>query len=243
MERKTFEVVFRGKLSKGADLIQVKQRLAKLFKSSPQGIEKIFSGGRVVIKRGLTHEMAHKYRKAIKLAGAITVVIDSSLKDSAPPPPSSSIPQSQPVTDPQSEKSQDSSNQDNLLAEPGAIITKKQSIATPDIDTSGLSLAEPGAILDQPEKTTHLDLDIDQFEMDAVGTVIIEPKKIIPPIINTQDLSLAEADSEFQQPDKTHSPDIDISSIDFAEDTGPIDPKKPVNKLEIDTSSLKIDPT
>ena len=244
MENKTFEVVFRGKIVKGEKPQEVKSKLALLFKCPVAAIDKLFVGGRVVIKKKLTHDIAHKYRKAIKHAGAITVVVDAGFKQVVPPPSS----QIQAVTEVSNLRptkqdfppQHDIMGYDTLLADAGAIITVQVKIPEPSIDISGLSLAELGALIDEPVKTTTLDLNIDQFTLDSPGSIIDKVIKVDAPKINISNLGLSELGSEFDKKVEIKVADIDISEIDFASDDGPIDKTKPVSPLIIDTSQIKL---
>ena len=69
-----FDVVFRGQIIKSMELTEVKVNLANLFKSSPEAIEKLFSGEEAVIKKSLDYAMAMKYQSAIKKSGALALI-------------------------------------------------------------------------------------------------------------------------------------------------------------------------
>ena len=71
MSDELFEVAFSGKISKGADLDEVKARVGKMFKADDAKIAQMFSGKRVVIKRNLDKAAAAKYGYAFKKAGAV----------------------------------------------------------------------------------------------------------------------------------------------------------------------------
>ena len=47
-----YQVVFEGQLAEGADPAQVRQKLAKLFKTDVARVEPLFVGYRRVIRRG-----------------------------------------------------------------------------------------------------------------------------------------------------------------------------------------------
>ena len=71
-----FEIVFRGKLIGDVTKKQAIVRLAKLFKTEPARLVKLFSGERVILKKGLDREVADKYRSVLRKAGmAVSVVI------------------------------------------------------------------------------------------------------------------------------------------------------------------------
>lgn len=64
------ELAFYGELIAGAQLDQVKTNLAAMFKASPEQIERMFSGKRVVIRNKLDLETAQKYVQAMEKRGA-----------------------------------------------------------------------------------------------------------------------------------------------------------------------------
>lgn len=64
-----FKIVFEGSLRNGVELQTAKLNLAQLFKSDVAAIERLFSGRPVTVKRGLTHDDAERYLKALNDAG------------------------------------------------------------------------------------------------------------------------------------------------------------------------------
>ena len=69
-----FDVVFRGQIVKNFELEQVKDNLVQLFKSSPEAVDKLFSGKEVAIKKSLDYTTAMKYQSALKKAGALALI-------------------------------------------------------------------------------------------------------------------------------------------------------------------------
>ncbi|MDQ7050107.1 MAG: hypothetical protein Q9M92_11475 [Enterobacterales bacterium] len=69
-----FDVVFRGQLVKSFELEQVKDNLVQLFKSSPEAVDKLFTGKEVSIKKSLDYATAMKYQSALKKAGALALI-------------------------------------------------------------------------------------------------------------------------------------------------------------------------
>lgn len=70
----TYEIAFSGQMVAGADPLQVRQAVQRLFNASEQMLEQLFSGRRVVVKRGLDRAAAEKYRQAFARAGALVEV-------------------------------------------------------------------------------------------------------------------------------------------------------------------------
>lgn len=70
MARKMYKVILTGKSVNNKNLPDVKQRMARLFKTSAPVIEKLFAREKAVVKRGLTEDAANRYVSAIQKAGA-----------------------------------------------------------------------------------------------------------------------------------------------------------------------------
>jgi len=66
-----YNVVFEGKTVAGKEIDSVKERLMSTLKTDAQGIDRLFSGKPVVIRKNADPETAEKFRKAFEAAGAI----------------------------------------------------------------------------------------------------------------------------------------------------------------------------
>lgn len=64
-----FKIVFEGQLRTGVDLETARLNLAQLFKSDVSSMDRLFTGKPVTVKRGLTHDDAQRYMKALNDAG------------------------------------------------------------------------------------------------------------------------------------------------------------------------------
>lgn len=71
-----YEIAFSAQLVPGAELVQVKANLAKLFQADEQRLALLFSGRRVVIKSNLDAAGAEKYRSTLERAGAVAEVVN-----------------------------------------------------------------------------------------------------------------------------------------------------------------------
>ena len=69
-----FNVTFEGKVAPGKELEAVKKAIMDLLKVEPGGIEHIFSGRPILLKKGVNASTAERYRKAIEAAGAVCKV-------------------------------------------------------------------------------------------------------------------------------------------------------------------------
>ena len=55
-----YEVIFSGQMVAGADPLQVRQAVQRLFNASEQMLDQLFSGRKVVVKRGVALATAEK---------------------------------------------------------------------------------------------------------------------------------------------------------------------------------------
>jgi hypothetical protein len=69
-----YRVVFRGEIEPGFDIDVVKINLAQLFKTSPERIEKLFSGKQVTLNNNLDEILAQNYASELQTAGALCIV-------------------------------------------------------------------------------------------------------------------------------------------------------------------------
>jgi uncharacterized membrane protein YhaH (DUF805 family) len=70
MPQSKYKIVFKGELIADAVLDEVKDQLAKLFKSDHTKINALFDGGPIALKRDLSREEADKYLAALQRTGA-----------------------------------------------------------------------------------------------------------------------------------------------------------------------------
>lgn len=64
-----FKIVFEGQLRPGVDLETARLNLAQLFNSDVSGIERLFTGTAITVKRGLSRDDAQRYLKTLNDAG------------------------------------------------------------------------------------------------------------------------------------------------------------------------------
>jgi hypothetical protein len=70
MSNQEFDIIFRGDIVFGHQLVDVKLRLQQLFKADAAKVDALFSGRPVPLKRGLDLTSAEKYKDALIRAGA-----------------------------------------------------------------------------------------------------------------------------------------------------------------------------
>jgi uncharacterized membrane protein YhaH (DUF805 family) len=64
-----FKIVFEGQLRAGVELETARRNLAQLFKTDVAGVDRLFTGKPVTIKRSLTRDDAQRYLAALNDAG------------------------------------------------------------------------------------------------------------------------------------------------------------------------------
>jgi len=69
-----YNVTVAGKVAPGEAPETVKKAIMDLLKIDPEGIERIFSGRPILLKKGVNAGTAEKYRKAIEAAGAVCII-------------------------------------------------------------------------------------------------------------------------------------------------------------------------
>jgi len=74
MSDKKYRVIFKGDIAEGAQVDDVKKKLAAIFKTDISKIDRLFSGKRRVVKKDAGLESCEKAKKAFERAGAICFI-------------------------------------------------------------------------------------------------------------------------------------------------------------------------
>ncbi|WP_066966551.1 hypothetical protein [Microbulbifer sp. Q7] len=74
MSELTYSVIFRGDLQPGYTAADVKANFARLFKTGPDTVEKLFSGRPLAIKKGLARAQAEQLQATLTKLGAVSAV-------------------------------------------------------------------------------------------------------------------------------------------------------------------------
>ncbi len=89
------DVQFWGEILPGRERETVKAAVARTFKASPEQVERLFSGKRVIVARGVDEGQAQRMLEALEKAGARAAIVPSTTAASqapasghTPPPPS-----------------------------------------------------------------------------------------------------------------------------------------------------------
>ncbi|WP_299579190.1 hypothetical protein [uncultured Microbulbifer sp.] len=83
MTQRTYSLIFRGDLVAGYTAGDVKANMARLFKSGPQGVEKLFSGRPLILRKGLSRAQAEQFQATLAKIGAEVTLRDESGSETA----------------------------------------------------------------------------------------------------------------------------------------------------------------
>lgn len=219
-----FEVIFDGRVMPGKDLDDVKTGVGKLFKASPEVIEKLFSGNPISIKKDLDYSSALRYISALKEVGALARLKQQDGAQAAPKKgsdvwtlaPAGEILgglKSAPPIPPAIDLSQ------YTLAPVGADVGEKREITPVQIgDLSELSIAEVGADLGVEKE--HIPLpepDISAFSIADVGATLVEPSEKKAATVKVPEFGIAEVGARLdteKKPAPPPAPNTDHLKLD-----------------------------
>jgi hypothetical protein len=225
MSEKSYQIVVTGELAAGGYLPEVKAKLAALFKMPAEKLDPLFSGRRVVIKKGLDMEATEKYVAAVRSAGLVCSAeeIAEEIGTEVPQAPST---QTKGIS----------------LAPAGTTLIDRPSVAMPQIDVSAYSMAPVGETLVEPPEITVADIDISALSMGVVGEVLVEHTPPQEPSIDISTLSIAPVGARLADQESVAPVAIDTGNLDLApvgSDVGEI--KREDGPTPPDTSHLKLD--
>ncbi|MGQ9660365.1 MAG: hypothetical protein ACUVT0_09860 [Thermochromatium sp.] len=186
MSQDRFDILFDGTLQPGADPHLVRKRLMSAFKLDAAGIERLFVGKTVAVKRGVDLSTAARYQRVFEAAGAMVTLRALATEDgpaSHPPQPSVvdesaaaavSAPHAQrPEPPPADHTGFDSATATASLSAEGGFefLERPPSDKMPDLDLSHLSLvSHPDwslADCDRPPAPTHIP-DISHLRLEPI---------------------------------------------------------------------------
>ncbi len=202
-----FDVVFRGQTIKSMQEDEVKANLMTLFKSTPEAIDKLFSGNEMSIKKSLDYGTAMKYQSALKKAGALALIKEVS--GEAPNEASSDIVSTESSTAEQETDSFKTNEPKSSMIEESSKANSSSTFvashqSTPSIDQSlqPHEKAEEAALIE----------DEDNMTLAAVGTAIMPDKIYEKRDVDTSEFSLAAAGERLlpeKAPENHPQPSID----------------------------------
>lgn len=202
-----FAIIFQGQVTDGADPAKVRENLARLFKADPARIEKMFSGQKVVIKKGLDSVAAGKYKVALGKAGALVEAVamqPAPAAPAAPAPDAGSATGAAPAAArtpapaaPQTVPAGFTGDSppaalETSLADPGETLVEYEVQPAPDIATDHLTVAEVGVTLVEAEAVPEPDYDLSAMTLDPPGTTLVEAEPVPEPEFDLSGMSLDE---------------------------------------------------
>jgi len=196
MSENLYQIVVTGELSDGTYLPVVKTKLAALFNSPAEKLDPLFSGKRVVIKKGLTEATAQKYVAAVQNAGLRCVA--EAMAAEAPPVLA------------------EGTTAGMSVAPVGTTLIDPPAVTAPVIDISSYSMAPVGETLVEAPTAPVVEIDISAFSVAPVGDNLLEHTPQETPSIDISALSVAPPGAPLAEPKSLTSPAIDTSDLNLA---------------------------
>lgn len=245
-----FDIVFRGDILPGHQLMEVKQRLGQLFKADENKINALFTGAAVPLKRNLEKTVAEKYVKALNQAGAEVQLmaagaLTARTQNRKAPQPRRPVAET-PATPSAAATSSAAIKpaKTMTLAERLAAQEREAAAAAPapqevQQDSSGLTLAPVGSDVLKPEErqvVEAVEVDTSALNLRETGGNLLdasEQTEVVPVAVDIDGLSLGAVgedllDASDRRVEETL--DLDLSGFDLAEpgaDMGQIKPDAP----------------
>lgn len=196
MSEKSYQIIVTGELVDGTYLPEVKAKLAALFNSPAEKLGPLFSGKRVVIKKGLAEEAAQKYVAAVQNAGLRCVA--EAMTAEVPQAPAGGATAGMSV------------------APVGATLIDPPTVAAPAIDISAYSMAPVGETLVDAPPAPVVEIDVSAFSVAPVGGNLVEHTPPETPSIDISALSVAPPGAQLAQPQAVTPPAIDTGALNLA---------------------------
>lgn len=200
MTEPLFDIIFRGDIVFGHQIVDVKQQLQRLFKVDASKIDALFTGAAIPLKRNVNEARAQKYKQALESAGAkVEIKAAGSLTKAARPAPKTRT----------LERSLGSSSE--LSASP------VEERSTSELGLLPLSPFEP------PSNPEVSPVEVPNLDIAPVGERLLheaERAKVEVLDVDVSGISLREAEGELL--DEAEKPtvealDLDLSDLELAQ--------------------------
>lgn len=172
MPAQTYDIFFSGRILEDTSLDEVKTKVGKLFNTSGEQLDYLFSGESVKIKNSIDQDTAIKYRVAFRNAGALVEIRSTGLE----------VPE---TSDNLEQTETEEGGMVLLPANSGSLIDCAPPVEPASIpDISGLSLAGPGTTLDETTPPPAAEIDTSELQLSPANTGTLEdcqqPKTPVP---------------------------------------------------------------
>lgn len=197
MDNPRFDIYLTGKLATGLSAADATERLAQLFRSTPDAMRSLVSGKPQLLKRGVEQATAAKYRDALHRAG-LEVTVRPQAEAAVTPSPNS-------TTEATTEKESLTSAQSELSLAP--------------YGTEVLREEERPVVVAVVIDTDHLSLLSERPRFGPVDTPLAA-ELFKPPALDASGLTLAPADGDLLRPEEkaiTASAVADVPDLTLAE--------------------------
>ena len=175
MTEARFDILFDGTLRPDTDLSRARERLGTAFKLDAAGVERLFSGKPMTVKRDADAATAARYQRVFEDAGAVVTLrplTATEPSDTPPPNPALSTPSgadSPPLAAP---------NTPPLTAEGGfEFLEAPPTVKMPDLDLSYLSLVggSDWSLADCEQRPERVQIpDISHLRLDEIDATASE---------------------------------------------------------------------
>jgi len=237
MTNERYDILFDGQLTPASEPAIVKARLAELFKTDLQKIDRLFGGKPVTIKKNLDEAMALKYQTVLEQAGAIVTL---------QPVSEQAVTDIKPSRDREAAKA---SNEEGFSVAPvGTELLReeeKQHIPDVDVDTSAIHLAElgplPGSHQDAPPAPDTSHLSTAEPGADLLPEKPAQPEPVKVDISHMEVAPVGERLTEIREEQEWDLPDISQLELGPEGDESPLQPPKQFTATPPDTSHLSVD--
>lgn len=217
MTESLFDAYLTGQLTPDTEPDAAAQRLAQLFKTTPQAMRALLTGKPLLLKRGLTREAALKYRQALQSAGVLVAFRPQQAVSAAAAPPAVATPLSLAPSqtellrpDERAPQTQTHIDISGLSLAPLAPAPAAAPVSPPTPPISHLTLAPAGSeVLTAEERAVDTVSLVEPgawsvAEAGAVLAATTEPAP--PPAVTIDHLTVAAPEAELLQPDERRSP-------------------------------------
>ncbi|MEE8058759.1 MAG: hypothetical protein V3T17_13155 [Pseudomonadales bacterium] len=224
MDQPLYDIYFTGQLVEGTDPDTAKANLARLFKSTPENVAKLFNGKPQALKHGVDKTEALKYKAALHKAGLL--VAFKAHHATAAPAPSHVVAndhQAKQTTDvTTSTPASEEEEIDWSLAPAGSDVLKeseRQHVPARDIDTSNIKMVSAFVDLEPEPKKIPPAPDTSHLSAAAVGEdLLIDKPEVPPPLpLDIDNITLAPPGTELEEIRDDLPPlDPDTSALSIA---------------------------